>query len=218
MSTAALDGGGQVEAGQLVRRAGSLAARLLADDPTRLAHVRSAAWHAGLAAGHLPAVQRDTVVAAAWLHDIGYLPALARTGFHPLDGALHLIRSGWPDEVARLVAHHSFSRLTAPFFGVAHHLAVIEPVLGSMADVLVFADVVSGRDGTGVAPEDRIAEMRYRHAALGVPVPPAVREERYRLLLTTAREVASWAYRPTVDEPTVAVRPAADEPPRPASG
>jgi hypothetical protein len=31
-------------------------------------------------------------VAAAWLHDIGYAPAIAEsgTGFHPLDGARYL--------------------------------------------------------------------------------------------------------------------------------
>ncbi len=30
------------------------------------------------------------LVAAAYLHDIGYAPELAITGFHPLDGARHL--------------------------------------------------------------------------------------------------------------------------------
>src|SRR5438128_6751723 len=28
----------------------------------------------------------DVLVAAGWLHDIGYAPELAATGFHPLDG------------------------------------------------------------------------------------------------------------------------------------
>ena len=32
----------------------------------------------------------DLLVAAAWLHDIGYAPDLVDTGFHPLDGARFL--------------------------------------------------------------------------------------------------------------------------------
>jgi hypothetical protein len=32
----------------------------------------------------------DDLVAAAWLHDIGYAPELAKTGFHPLDGSAAL--------------------------------------------------------------------------------------------------------------------------------
>lgn len=30
------------------------------------------------------------LVAAAWLHDLGYTPEAAKSRFHPLDGALHL--------------------------------------------------------------------------------------------------------------------------------
>ena len=36
----------------------------------------------------------DDLVAAAWLHDIGYAPELVETGFHPLDGARYLRREG----------------------------------------------------------------------------------------------------------------------------
>jgi HD superfamily phosphodiesterase len=50
---------------------------------------------------------RDLLVAAAWVHDIGYAPPLAVTGFHPLDGARHLDRSGFLARLAALVAHHS---------------------------------------------------------------------------------------------------------------
>lgn len=195
----------------LVTRARALAAHLLADDLVRLAHVHSAAAHAGRAAALLSSAERHTVVAAAWLHDIGYASAVVRTGFHPLDGALHLADDGWPDEVVRLVAHHSLSRMTAPYFGVAHHLAVIEPVAGAMSDVLVYADVVSGRDGVGATPERRIADMRRRHAR-GVPVPASVREARYRLLLATAHDVAAWPARAAA----AGARPSGDASPGPA--
>ena len=46
---------------------------------------------------------------AALLHDIGYAPELALTGFHPLDGARFCRDAGLP-EIASLVAHHTGAR------------------------------------------------------------------------------------------------------------
>ncbi|MEU5161786.1 HD domain-containing protein [Streptomyces sp. NPDC020875] len=52
--------------------------------------------------------------AAAVLHDIGYAPAIAATGFHPLDGARFLRHEEGADErVVCLVAHHSCAVLEA---------------------------------------------------------------------------------------------------------
>lgn len=66
-------------------------ARVLPADvlPRRWAHVQGVARQAAHAADRL--VYRDGVlIAAAWLHDIGYAPAVTDTGFHPLDGARYL--------------------------------------------------------------------------------------------------------------------------------
>ena len=49
---------------------------------------------------------RALLVAAAYLHDIGYAPELEDTGFHPLDGARWL-RAHGHERLAGLVAHHS---------------------------------------------------------------------------------------------------------------
>ncbi|GGV75649.1 hypothetical protein GCM10010228_39610 [Streptomyces massasporeus] len=50
----------------------------------------------------------DLLEAAAVLHDIGYAPDLAKTGFHPLDGARYLRDvAGADNRVINLVAHHS---------------------------------------------------------------------------------------------------------------
>src|SRR5258708_33425575 len=50
----------------------------------------------------------ELLEAAAWLHDIGYSPGLAVTGFHPLDGARYLRnREGADSLVCCLVAHHT---------------------------------------------------------------------------------------------------------------
>jgi HD superfamily phosphodiesterase len=44
------------------------------------------------------------LLAAALLHDVGYAPDIAHTGFHPLDGAWYLREVGAPDRLTALVA------------------------------------------------------------------------------------------------------------------
>ncbi|GHE88447.1 hypothetical protein GCM10018772_10160 [Streptomyces fumanus] len=64
------------------------------------------------------------LVVAAPLHDVGYAPALAATGFHPLDGARFFRDERGADErLARLVANHSFVLLSviAPATQVRFH-------------------------------------------------------------------------------------------------
>ena len=66
----------------------------------------------------------DLVTAAAWLHDIGYAPGIAATGFHPLDGARHLRdNEGAGAMLCRLVAHHSCAINEAIERGLAGELA-----------------------------------------------------------------------------------------------
>jgi hypothetical protein len=64
---------------------------------------------------------RETLVAAAYFHDIGYAPELAKTGFHPLDGA-RFIRERGHERLARLVAHHSGARIEAQLRGITDYL------------------------------------------------------------------------------------------------
>lgn len=175
-------------AGELVPAARSLARMLLQHDPQRLAHVAGAARAAEYACHRLTRVPVDLVIAAAWLHDIGYTPTLAATGFHPLDGARYLRQGGWDDMVVRLVAHHSHSALMAPHFEVADEMATFAPVEGLVADTLTFADVVAGADGKGSTVEDRIADLRARSA--GDPrVPRKVHELRFRGLIASVESV-----------------------------
>jgi len=165
--------------GSPLARAEALATELLQDDPPLLQHSVRTAQRAAELCRRIPA-SRD-VVAAAWLHDIGYSPSLRRTGFHPLDGALYLIGQGWPDRVVRLVAHHSCASLEAPFFGVGHHLRVIEAVSGRDADILISADLVSGPGDPAPPIEARIEAMRQADRESGL-VPSEVCEERYSAL------------------------------------
>jgi putative nucleotidyltransferase with HDIG domain len=76
--------------------------------PARWQHVTAVAAAAERLAALLDAPSSETVVTAAWLHDIGHAPGVRDTGFHALDGARFLTRMRrFPAEVIALVAHHS---------------------------------------------------------------------------------------------------------------
>jgi len=74
---------------------------------------------------------RSDLVAAATLHDIGY--GHSATGFHPVDGARYLAKSGFSTVVCNLVVHHSASRVEAQERGidqVVFHEFEVEQDLG----------------------------------------------------------------------------------------
>ena len=81
----------------LIPEARDLVARILEDDPERLQHCAGVAARAQALVATVPPSAADTLVASAWLHDIGYGSRLRDSGFHPLDGAVYLRREGWPD-------------------------------------------------------------------------------------------------------------------------
>ena len=57
--------------------------------PRRWSHVQGVAARARSLEPAFDA-DKELLEAAAWLHDVGYLPELARTGLHGLDGARYL--------------------------------------------------------------------------------------------------------------------------------
>jgi HD superfamily phosphodiesterase len=79
----------------------------------RWAHVQGVAARARSLAPILDD-DADLLEAAAWLHDIGYSPDLADTGFHPLDGARYLrdVHAADP-ALCRLVGNHSCAVIEA---------------------------------------------------------------------------------------------------------
>jgi putative nucleotidyltransferase with HDIG domain len=147
-----------------------LAESLLAGLDRRLRHTRAVARRAGELAGTIGDDDTDTLVAAAWLHDIGYAAAVHDTGFHPLDGARHLDRSGWAPRIGALVAHHSGARFVAADRGLAAELAHYPREETGLADALTYADQTTGPDGEAVCVPHRMAEMLARH---GVDSPNA---------------------------------------------
>ena len=90
--------------------ASELARRLLAGLGDRWDHTREVAARAQSVAAAVANEDREFLVDAAWLHDIGYSPEVCRTGFHPLDGARYLLSVGAPADLVGAVAHDSRPR------------------------------------------------------------------------------------------------------------
>ena len=89
----------------------------------------------------------DTLVCAAWLHDIGYAPAMAATGFHPLDGARFLAAARVSQRLVGLVAHHSCAVLEAELRGLSAELAEFDDEPGTIRDALWYCDITTSPDG-----------------------------------------------------------------------
>jgi predicted hydrolase (HD superfamily) len=147
----------------LAERARDLAGRLMRDEPLRLRHLAGVAARCETLGVTVAAPALDALVAAGWLHDIGYLPALRHSGFHPLDGALHLRSEGWPEQVCDLVAHHSGSRFVARVRGLDEPMGQFTFTENAASDVLTAADNTTRQDGSSVTVSERLAEKLLRH-------------------------------------------------------
>lgn len=153
-----------------------LAAELLGSSGNRWRHTTAVAERAAELAVTVAEADRDLLVAAAWLHDIGYAPAVVDTGFHPLDGARHLDRLGWPRRIAGLVAHHSGAGFVADALGVGGLLDAYPREAGPVADALAYADQTVDELGRRVPVRRRLAGMLERHG----PGSPNARAHRLR--------------------------------------
>lgn len=129
----------------------------------------------------------ELLVAAAWLHDIGYCAELLDTGFHPLDGARHLRALGAPDRLCRLIANHTGAWAEAESRGLVELLTAEFPAEQSpVADALTYADLTTGPAGQPLSAEERIAEILERYEA-GHVVHRSIRQVTPELLATVRR-------------------------------
>lgn len=131
--------------------------------PRRWQHVQAVAAEAAHLAGAID-LDADTLVCAAWLHDIGYSVSISDSGFHPLDGARFLRRHGWPGPVCDLVAHHSCARVEAQVRGLGRELLLeFADTPGSERDALWTADATTGPDGQRMTLDQRVREVEERY-------------------------------------------------------
>ena len=149
----------------LVSTAAKLASTMLKPTPDRLRHTKGVAARAEFLATALDKDQGSVLVAAAWLHDLGYVKKLHDTGFHPIDGARYLEHSGWPPKVYNLVAHHSGARFLASALGLDSQIGRYAFVADPVSDALTVADQSTGLRGELTTIEDRLADQLRRHGA-----------------------------------------------------
>lgn len=143
--------------------AAELAESLLPPLGNRWLHTQAVAARAREASAAVSDVDRDLLVSAAWLHDIGYAPELKQTGFHPLDGARHLEALGAPLRLVRLVAHHSGAVYEAEQRDLAAELAEYEREDSEVLDALIYADMTTGPAGQPLDFDRRIDEILVRY-------------------------------------------------------
>ncbi|MEZ5175159.1 MAG: HD domain-containing protein [Acidimicrobiia bacterium] len=139
----------------------------------RWRHVQAVAEVAREMASGLTPEDADVLVAAAYLHDIGYAPELAVTGFHPLDGARHLRALG-QERLAGLVAHHTRSLHEARFQGLESALADFDDEDSLVSATLAYCDLTTGPSGQRMTPERRLIDIEARYDS-GSPVTRGLR-------------------------------------------
>ncbi|MER6445314.1 HD domain-containing protein [Streptomyces venezuelae] len=165
--------------------------------PRRWAHSQGVAARA---AGLGPVLGGDAglLAAAAVLHDVGYAPRLAGTGFHPLDGARFLRDEHGADErLVRLVANHSFALLEAEERGLRGVLEREFPLLDQplLVDALVYCDMTTTPDGQETTARERLAEVVRRYGADSL-VGRFIRRASPEIFATVARVETRLAAQP----------------------
>jgi HD domain len=167
-------------------QAEQLAEHLLAESlPDRWAHSRGV----GLKARELRALageHADILEAAAFLHDIGYAPAVRETGFHPLDGARYLRdQTDASPLLCTLVANHTCADVEAEARGLDAPLLAEFPIGDEPEPLLVAAithcDLSVGPRAEVTTAEARIAEILSRYQP-GDVVHRAIQRAQPRLL------------------------------------
>ncbi|CAN5401171.1 HDIG domain-containing protein [soil metagenome] len=149
---------------QLSEWAEGHARNLLEPLHTRWHHAEAVAAVARTFAFGLLTEDEDVLVAAAYLHDVGYAPELAATGFHPLDSARYL-RSLGHDRLAGLVAHHTGSAYEAKLRGHEEALAAFGNERSLVTAALAYSDLTTGPDGQRMTPGERLLDVERRYGA-----------------------------------------------------
>ncbi len=142
-----------------------LAHELLAEDlPNRWHHVLAVGRRTELFADVHDRPAFDKLRVAGILHDIGYADELRDTGFHPIDGARHLRRLGFDEDIVCLVAHHTCAHIEAELHGLGHRLLEEFPLRPRLPhDELLYCDLTTGPTGETITVEDRLCDVKQRY-------------------------------------------------------
>ena len=130
----------------------------------RWAHVQGVASLAGRLAQDLELkADVDSLISAAWLHDVGCSPNLLSLGFHPIDGASFLRQRGFPARIVNLVAFHSGAEFEAKELGLDRQLEAFVDERSLIRDLLWYVDLTVGPDGQRLTFPARMDEIRERY-------------------------------------------------------
>lgn len=173
-----------------VRAARDLAQQLIEPLGPRWLHVQGVASAAERAIADMRFGRE--LVAAAWLHDIGYAPDLQDTGFHPVDGARYLHAQGWDPLVVSLVAHHTCARVEAGLRGLGEQLEQFPRPPRACEDALCFCDITTSPTGQPVSAYERLAEIEQRYGP-GHVVTRFIADAREEILLCVVRHLSRAA-------------------------
>jgi hypothetical protein len=146
------------------RSAEAIARDLLAGPlPFRWAHSLGVRARSAVCRPVLDVDAAEVLEQAAILHDVGYSPPIAVTGFHALDGARHLRSVDYDERVTNLVAHHSCAAVEAELRDLSGALADFDQEDGLVADCLILCDMTTRPDGGLVDIEERLSEILRRY-------------------------------------------------------
>jgi HD superfamily phosphodiesterase len=146
----------------LVAWAAHHAERRLSPLGNRWAHTEGVVTRARALVATVPPADQELLVAAAYLHDIGYAADVDDTGFHPLDGARWL-RAHDQERLARLIAHHSGASFEASARGLDKALVEFPEERSAVADLLTYCDLTTDSEGRETTPAERLAEIKSRY-------------------------------------------------------
>ena len=176
------------------------ARRLLSPLGKRWRHAEAVADIARDLARSLAPEDAGVLVASAYLHDVGYAPELAISGFHPLDGAQY-VRALGHDRLAGLVAHHTGARAEARLRGMEQELAGFDDERSIVSSALAYCDLTTGPHGERMTPKQRLLDVEARYGE-DSPVTGALRtawpelmeavEQVRELRSQTAQAVAAY--------------------------
>ncbi|WP_328410956.1 HD domain-containing protein [Nocardia sp. NBC_00403] len=165
----------------LVAWAEQIAREQLGALPRRLKHVEGVVRQSERVADAVD--DPELLVAAAWLHDIGYGQGIAAIGFHPVDGAEFLEAQGASHRLCALVANHSCAHVEA------HRRSVSLPWPDErtvLRDALWWADMTTTPTGDTTDVHQRLSEVCERYGPDHV-VTRSVTEAAPELLEAVAR-------------------------------
>jgi hypothetical protein len=151
----------------------------------RWRHTLGVAERARVVGGALGPGEADVLVAAAYVHDVGYAPELVETGFHAVDGAW-FVRACGHERLAGLVAYHSGAEAEAGERGLLGQLSEFEDERSVVSRALTYCDLTTDSEGRPVESGERLAEIRKRYG-------PAAPESRALERSTPALMNDVWA-------------------------